>query len=270
MRIEIAIWSVTDIEIRKELFTILKETSENEGTRVRLRALLVALVGVSLAACALASQPEEVELEPSEVARLLSDGNTVKRILKPTVRVVVGCSRLNACVTAVTSLMLLIAVMCSESRPSRGTRWLSAPALLLTAYQASADTADALLAAALRVPGAPASAVGHIVGAALLVSIDIVVCGGARRRRRRQPPTASRLKGPRKQKRFAYKLLKRDLAKSFAYKLLKRGLANLMSPTSTSGIAPPLISVALMTVGPPTADGSRSGAPDNGAHYDTA
>ncbi|GBP89619.1 Nudix hydrolase 8 [Eumeta japonica] len=49
--------------------------------------------------------------------------------------------------------------------------------------------------------------------------------GGARRRR---PPTASRLKGPRKQK-------------SFAYKLLKRGLANLMSPTSTSGVAPPLI-----------------------------
>ncbi|GBO99358.1 hypothetical protein EVAR_589_1 [Eumeta japonica] len=52
--------------------------------------------------------------------------------------------------------------------------------------------------------------------------------GGARRRRRRRPPTASRLKGPRKQK-------------SFAYKLLKRGLANLMSPTSTSGVAPPLI-----------------------------
>ncbi|GBP42705.1 hypothetical protein EVAR_21981_1 [Eumeta japonica] len=64
--------------------------------------------------------------------------------------------------------------------------------------------------------------------------------GGARRRRRRQPPTASRLKGPRKQKSFAYKLLKRGLAKSFAYKLLKRGLANLMAPTSTSGVAPPL------------------------------
>ncbi|GBP23117.1 hypothetical protein EVAR_13137_1 [Eumeta japonica] len=64
--------------------------------------------------------------------------------------------------------------------------------------------------------------------------------GGARRRRRRRPPTASRLKGPRKQKSFAYKLLKRSLAKSFAYKLLKRGLANLMSPTSTSGVAPPL------------------------------
>ncbi|GBP85068.1 hypothetical protein EVAR_59822_1 [Eumeta japonica] len=64
--------------------------------------------------------------------------------------------------------------------------------------------------------------------------------GGARRRRRRRPPTASRLKGPRKQKGFAYKLLKRGLAKSFAYKLLKRGLANLMSPTSTSGVAPPL------------------------------
>ncbi|GBP17028.1 hypothetical protein EVAR_8100_1 [Eumeta japonica] len=43
-----------------------------------------------------------------------------------------------------------------------------------------------------------------------------------------KPPTASRLKGPRKQK-------------SFAYKLLKRGLANLMSPTSTSGVAPPLL-----------------------------
>ncbi|GBP03351.1 hypothetical protein EVAR_101747_1 [Eumeta japonica] len=63
------------------------------------------------------------------------------------------------------------------------------------------------------------------------------IFGGARRRR---PPTASRLKGPRKQKSFAYKLLKRGLAKRFAYKLLKRGLANLMSPTSTSGVAPPL------------------------------
>ncbi|GBP42021.1 hypothetical protein EVAR_95020_1 [Eumeta japonica] len=68
----------------------------------------------------------------------------------------------------------------------------------------------------------------------------IVMFGGARRRRRRRPPTASRLKGPRKQKSFAYKLLKRGLAKSFAYKLLKRDLANLMSPTSTSGVAPPL------------------------------
>ncbi|GBP77396.1 hypothetical protein EVAR_24113_1 [Eumeta japonica] len=64
--------------------------------------------------------------------------------------------------------------------------------------------------------------------------------GGARRRRRRRPPTASHLKGPRKQKSFACKLLKRGLAKSFAYKLLKGGLANLMSPTSTSGVAPPL------------------------------
>ncbi|GBP29036.1 hypothetical protein EVAR_10852_1 [Eumeta japonica] len=61
--------------------------------------------------------------------------------------------------------------------------------------------------------------------------------GGASRRR---PPTASRLKGPRKQKSFAYKLLKRGFAKSFAYKLFKRGLTNLMSPTSTSGVAPPL------------------------------
>ncbi|GBP15223.1 hypothetical protein EVAR_92227_1 [Eumeta japonica] len=43
--------------------------------------------------------------------------------------------------------------------------------------------------------------------------------GGARRRRRRRPPTASRLKGPRKQKSL---LLKRGLAKSFAYKLLKK------------------------------------------------
>ncbi|GBP60191.1 Hsp70-Hsp90 organizing protein 3 [Eumeta japonica] len=55
----------------------------------------------------------------------------------------------------------------------------------------------------------------------------LMISGGARRRR---PPTASRLKGPRKQK-------------SFAYKLLKRGLANLMSPTSTSGVAPPLLMI---------------------------
>ncbi|GBP98386.1 hypothetical protein EVAR_100886_1 [Eumeta japonica] len=75
----------------------------------------------------------------------------------------------------------------------------------------------------------------------LLRTHDVPTCsGGARRRRRRRPPTASRLKGPRKQKSFAYKLLKRGLAKSFAYKLLKRGLANLMPPTSTSGVAPPL------------------------------
>ncbi|GBP41955.1 hypothetical protein EVAR_33759_1 [Eumeta japonica] len=83
----------------------------------------------------------------------------------------------------------------------------------------------------------------HLLGAVYSDS-DVAACGdvpaipgGARRRR---PPTASRLKGPRKQKSFAYKLLKRGLAKSFAYKLLKRGLANLMSPTSTSGVAPPL------------------------------
>ncbi|GBP49839.1 hypothetical protein EVAR_83788_1 [Eumeta japonica] len=68
--------------------------------------------------------------------------------------------------------------------------------------------------------------------------VKFVGSGGARRRRRRRKATASRLKGPRKQKSFAYKLLKRGLAKSFAYKLFKRGLANLMSPTSTSGVAP--------------------------------
>ncbi|GBP08911.1 SCAN domain-containing protein 3 [Eumeta japonica] len=65
-------------------------------------------------------------------------------------------------------------------------------------------------------------------------ALNLLRSGGARRRR---PPTASRLKGPRKQKSL---LLKRGLAKGFAYKLLKRGLANLMSPTSTSGVAPPL------------------------------
>ncbi|GBP26883.1 hypothetical protein EVAR_16465_1 [Eumeta japonica] len=66
-------------------------------------------------------------------------------------------------------------------------------------------------------------------------SCTIAVSGGARRRRRRRPPTASRLKGPRKQKSFAYKLLKRDLA-------------NLMSPTSTGGVAPPLIAVKTMKI----------------------
>ncbi|GBP17155.1 hypothetical protein EVAR_17280_1 [Eumeta japonica] len=91
-----------------------------------------------------------------------------------------------------------------------------------------------------------------LVGAGLARFSTLGVCldlyeltGGARRRRRRRPPTASRLKGPRKQKSFAYKLLKRGLAKSFAYKLLKRGLANLMSPTSTSGVAPPLFTPML-------------------------
>ncbi|GBP59677.1 hypothetical protein EVAR_39834_1 [Eumeta japonica] len=82
-----------------------------------------------------------------------------------------------------------------------------------------------------------------IRGVDLMITVDVTggdSSGSARRRRRRRPPTASRLKGPRKQKSFAYKLLKRGLAKSFAYKLLKRGLANLMPPTSTSGVAPPL------------------------------
>ncbi|GBP46593.1 hypothetical protein EVAR_95055_1 [Eumeta japonica] len=74
------------------------------------------------------------------------------------------------------------------------------------------------------------------------------ISGGARRRRRRRPPTASRLKGPRKQKSFAYKLLKRGLPKSFAYKLFKRGLANLMSPTSTSGVAPLLARIPCVII----------------------
>ncbi|GBP52675.1 hypothetical protein EVAR_43876_1 [Eumeta japonica] len=65
-------------------------------------------------------------------------------------------------------------------------------------------------------------------GSGAAFEVQLNCRGGARRRRRRRPPTASRLKGPRKQK-------------SFAYKLLKRGLANLMSPTSTSGVAPPLL-----------------------------
>ncbi|GBP15773.1 hypothetical protein EVAR_93955_1 [Eumeta japonica] len=68
---------------------------------------------------------------------------------------------------------------------------------------------------------------GAGAGGRLVVSFPFKYSGGARRWRRRRPPTASRLKGPRKQK-------------SFAYKLLKRGLANPMSPTSTSGVAPPL------------------------------
>ncbi|GBP14485.1 hypothetical protein EVAR_7766_1 [Eumeta japonica] len=73
---------------------------------------------------------------------------------------------------------------------------------------------------------AGADPAAHVVGRPATAS-NTPRSGGARRRRRRRPPTASRLKGPRKQK-------------SFAYKLLKRGLANLMSPTSTSGVAPPL------------------------------
>ncbi|GBP80486.1 hypothetical protein EVAR_102416_1 [Eumeta japonica] len=41
-------------------------------------------------------------------------------------------------------------------------------------------------------------------------------------------------------KKFCLQVIKKRPRKSFAYKLLKRGLANLMSPTSTSGVAPPL------------------------------
>ncbi|GBP90318.1 hypothetical protein EVAR_37378_1 [Eumeta japonica] len=49
-------------------------------------------------------------------------------------------------------------------------------------------------------------------------------------------------------KKFCLQILKRGLAKSFAYKLLKRGLANLMSPTSTSGVAPPLATLLIYTI----------------------
>lgn len=50
-----------------------------EGVRMKLRALLVALLGVSMSACAFASQPVELELDDDEVAQRLNNVSFARR-----------------------------------------------------------------------------------------------------------------------------------------------------------------------------------------------
>ncbi|XP_052759558.1 uncharacterized protein LOC113511714 isoform X2 [Galleria mellonella] len=142
--------------------------------RMKLRALLVALLGVSMSACAFASQPVELELEDNDVAQKLSNVSFVRRITKPTIRLVMGYSKLSSFVTAVTSLLLLVAVM-SKSWWRRGARWLAAPALLVAALEAASDAGDAMLAAALRSSADPAKVAAQTAGATVLVTIEILV-----------------------------------------------------------------------------------------------
>ncbi|KAG7302633.1 hypothetical protein JYU34_012580 [Plutella xylostella] len=82
-----------------------------EGSRVQLRALLVALLGVSMSACALASQPVELELDDDDVAQKLGNVSFARRLTKPTIRFIMGYGKLSAFATAATSLLLLVAVM---------------------------------------------------------------------------------------------------------------------------------------------------------------
>jgi hypothetical protein len=51
----------------------------SEGVRMKLRALLVALLGVSMSACAFASQPVELELDDDEVAQKLNNVSFARR-----------------------------------------------------------------------------------------------------------------------------------------------------------------------------------------------
>ncbi|XP_053607481.1 uncharacterized protein LOC128673566 [Plodia interpunctella] len=151
----------------------LEDTSD--GVRMKLRALLVALLGVSMSACAFASQPVELELEDDEVAQKLSNVSFARRITKPTIRLVMGYGKLSAFVTAVSSLLLLVAVMSKQSWWRRGARWLAAPALLVAALEAASDAGDAMLAAALRGTTEPAKVAIQTIAAAVLVTVEILV-----------------------------------------------------------------------------------------------
>ncbi|CAH2235261.1 jg20636 [Pararge aegeria aegeria] len=92
--------------------TINSVTNENsDGIRVKLRALLVGLLGVSMSACAFASQPVELELDDDDVTQKLNNVSFARRLTKPTIRLVMGYSKLSAFVTCSTSLLLLLAVM---------------------------------------------------------------------------------------------------------------------------------------------------------------
>ncbi|XP_038211883.1 uncharacterized protein LOC119832293 [Zerene cesonia] len=150
-------------------------TESNDGVRVKLRALLVALLGVSMSACAFASQPVELELDDDDVAQKLNNVSFARRITKPTIRLVIGYGKLSAFVTAATSLLLLIAVMSKRSWWRRGARWLAAPALLVTALEAASDASDAILAALLRGSVEPLRIALQTVAACLLITVEILV-----------------------------------------------------------------------------------------------
>ncbi|XP_026724972.1 uncharacterized protein LOC113491953 isoform X2 [Trichoplusia ni] len=188
--------------------TLSHLTSENsDGLKIKLRALLVALLGVSMSACAFASQPVELELDDDDVAQKLNNVSFARRITKPTIRLVMGYGKLSAFVTAITSLLLLVAVMsklpaaegtaahlaarrsrrCARCRRAarsagetnswwrRGARWLAAPALLVAALEVASDTSDAMLAAALRGSAEPARVAAQTAAAALLITVEILV-----------------------------------------------------------------------------------------------
>ncbi|CAG4982967.1 unnamed protein product [Colias eurytheme] len=150
-------------------------TESNDGVRVKLRALLVALLGVSMSACAFASQPVELELDDEDVAQKLNNVSFARRITKPTIRLVMGYGKLSAFVTAATSLLLLIAVMSKRSWCRRGARWLAAPALLVTALEATSDASDAILAALLRGSVEPLRIALQTVAACILITVEILV-----------------------------------------------------------------------------------------------
>ncbi|XP_052740202.1 uncharacterized protein LOC112048141 isoform X2 [Bicyclus anynana] len=128
-----------------------------------------------MSACALASQPVELELDDEEVTQRLSNVSFARRITKPTIRLVMGYSKLSAFVTGVTSLLLLLAVMSKQSWWNRGARWLAAPALLVAALEIASDASDAILAAVLRGASSPALVAVQTVAACFLITVEILV-----------------------------------------------------------------------------------------------
>uniref|UniRef100_A0A2H1WN43 SFRICE_010386 n=1 Tax=Spodoptera frugiperda TaxID=7108 RepID=A0A2H1WN43_SPOFR len=150
-------------------------TEHSDGIKIKLRALLVALLGVSMSACAFASQPVELELDDDDVAQKLNNVSFARRITKPTIRLVMGYGKLSAFVTATTSLLLLVAVMSKQSWWRRGARWLAAPALLVAALETASDASDAMLAAVLRGSAEPARVAIQTAAAALLITVEILV-----------------------------------------------------------------------------------------------
>lgn len=54
-------------------------TEHSDGIKIKLRALLVALLGVSMSACAFASQPVELELDDDDVAQKLNNVSFARR-----------------------------------------------------------------------------------------------------------------------------------------------------------------------------------------------
>ncbi|XP_047995267.1 uncharacterized protein LOC125233335 isoform X2 [Leguminivora glycinivorella] len=143
--------------------------------RLRLRALIVALLGLSMSACALAAQPVELELDDDDVLQRLNNVSFARRITKPTIRLVLGYGKLSALVTVISSLLLLVAVMSKQSWWRRGARWLAAPALLVIALETASDAGDTMLAAALRGAAEPAKLAGQTLAATMLITIEILV-----------------------------------------------------------------------------------------------